>query len=163
MHEEIKCKKSAPSVHNKKMRNPEEIRRAAYLVIGLIGSALALFAVFLRMRDPGSRFKVREADRLKSKGPSPLRLLKGDLGSQKQTRHHKPLLEGHRFDGAPHEILGILPNATEKEIQKAYLELIKRFHPDRIGAPGSREWKDAQSIAAKLNEARNAMLTRLKR
>lgn len=68
------------------------------------------------------------------------------------------LLEGIRINGLPHETLGISPHAREPEIQKAYKDLMKRFHPDRVGPQGSQPWKDAQKIAEALNDARQKML-----
>ena len=48
-------------------------------------------------------------------------------------------------------ILGVLPDATEAEVQAAYLRLIRRAHPDQGGTSG---------LAAQLNAARDAMLRR---
>lgn len=36
----------------------------------------------------------------------------------------------------PHEILGIGPNASKKEIQTAYKEAIKKYHPDKLSHLG---------------------------
>lgn len=32
---------------------------------------------------------------------------------------------------SPHEVLGIAPNASLKEIRAAYLKLVKLYHPDK--------------------------------
>jgi len=141
------------------MASSEDIRHSFYLFQTLIGvgSILAVWLVF-RSSQPKTRFKVREADRKK-----PFR-----FGATIDVTAHaeKPrpaLLTGLRIDGAPHEILGVPSDAGEEEIQEAYLALIKRYHPDRVGRPGSREWNDAQKIASALNEARKSLLTRLKK
>lgn len=36
----------------------------------------------------------------------------------------------------PYEILGIGPNASKKEIQSAYKEAIKKYHPDKVSHLG---------------------------
>lgn len=103
-----------------------------------------------------SKFKINEADL--PKRPKD-RLSHASTTTKKPTA--QPLqLEGFRFDGAAHEILNISKDADEKTIQKAYKELMKRFHPDKVGRSESREWKDAQKIAEKLNLAREEMLAR---
>lgn len=62
------------------------------------------------------------------------------------------------MNAAAHEILGISPSASVEEVQKAYRELMKRYHPDKVGRPGTREWSDAQKIAEAINHARDTML-----
>jgi hypothetical protein len=48
-------------------------------------------------------------------------------------------------------ILGVAPDASEEEVQAAYLRLIRRTHPDQGGTSG---------LAAQLNAARDTMLKR---
>jgi hypothetical protein len=48
-------------------------------------------------------------------------------------------------------ILGVAPDATEAEVQAAYMRLIRRVHPDVGGAAG---------LAAQLNAARDVMARR---
>ena len=36
-----------------------------------------------------------------------------------------------RFYGDPHRVLGLMPEATENELRKAYRRLAMQFHPDR--------------------------------
>jgi DnaJ-domain-containing protein 1 len=54
-------------------------------------------------------------------------------------------------------------HAIEVQIQSAYRELMKRYHPDRVGRPGTREWQDAQGIAEAINRAKRDLLARAKR
>jgi DnaJ-domain-containing protein 1 len=133
------------------------MRQRIYLAIFALGFILVALAIlFRRLGLSGTGFKVRESDRNRGRSSGV-----DALGNAKQARKADPLqLSGFRFDGEPHEILGIAPNATKQEIQDAYHERIKRFHPDKIGKPGSREWNDAQQIAARINEARKTLLAR---
>ena len=48
-------------------------------------------------------------------------------------------------------ILGVAPDASDEEVQAAYLRLIRRVHPDHGGAAG---------LAAQLNAARDTMARR---
>lgn len=76
----------------------------------------------------------------------------------------RPLaLEGIRLDVPPHALLGVPVEAEPEEIQRAHRELMKRYHPDRVGRPDSREWRDAQAIAEALNRARGLLLEAAKR
>ena len=87
--------------------------------------------------------------------------INGPTRERKANAPIEPLrLTGHRFDGTAYEILGVPPTATDAEILRAYKEMMKRFHPDKIGPPGSREWKDAQGIAEAINRAREELLVR---
>ena len=80
------------------------------------------------------------------------------MAQRKEKEKLRLLISGFSFQGAPHEILGVQKNASESEIRKAHRELMKRFHPDKVGRPGSREWVDAQKIAEALNSARETLL-----
>lgn len=107
-----------------------------------------------------SNFKLREAER------ADLKFARGKEAAEKANEPTKkdPLtLGGIVKDGAPHEVLGISALASEAEIQKAYKERMKRYHPDALGPPGSREWNEGTAIAEAINRARLTMLERLKR
>ena len=58
-------------------------------------------------------------------------------------------------------MLGVQKDATELEIRRAHRSLIKRFHPDKVGPQGSKEWYEAQKIAETINNARDEMLKSL--
>ncbi|MCC7440743.1 MAG: DnaJ domain-containing protein [Bdellovibrionales bacterium] len=107
-----------------------------------------------------SGFKHREADRPRPRGPR----TGPELGESRIRTPQKPQqLPGLSLAGEPHQILGVGEDASEPEIQNAYRELMKRFHPDRIGPAGSREWEDAQGIAAALSRARDELLAKRRR
>jgi DnaJ-domain-containing protein 1 len=124
------------------------------IIIGL--GLLGAFIFYAQPSNRPSRFKIREADRPQFPNQSKL----GD--STVRPKVARLLLSGISITGDPHEVLGVPPDATSKEIERAFKELMKRFHPDKIGPPGSREWQDAQEIAAKFNEARQVLLSRAK-
>src|SRR5262249_28052655 len=101
-------------------------------------------------------FKDRESDK---KRPRSFSNPETDRLAQAKVQKSAPLaLGGIRIDGTPHEILGIRAQASPEEIQQAYRDLLKRYHPDTVGRPGSREWQDAQKIAEALNRAKDALL-----
>ena len=128
-----------------------------------IGISVLFILFWLRARgraESESRFKLREADRN-------LKFARGEAATaaaNASTKKNDPLrLDGIVKDGAPHEVLGISALASESEIQKAYKDRMKRYHPDRLGPPGSREWTEGTAIAESINRARIAMLERLKK
>lgn len=129
-----------------------------------IGVGILLLTLWTLARiknDSQSNFKVREAD-LQSKNRTSKN--RSDLASATlKTKNNVFQLTGIRIDGLPHEILGLPAHASEDEIQKTYRELIKRYHPDKVGPPDSPQWQDAQSLADAITQARNQMLQKYKK
>lgn len=120
--------------------------------LGVLAGCVFLIWYF-RSREPGTRFRIREVDLPRSKTSKQDSLAKAKL------EQAVPLaLPGIRIDGAPHEVLGVTKRAKPEEIQRAYRDLMKRYHPDKIGPPGSQPWKDAQRIAEAINHAKDQML-----
>jgi len=128
-----------------------------------LGCVVILFLVIWRTfeKKGESGFKFREAERSKRK------TTKGDSLAQAQLKKKDPhpilQLEGIRTDLPPHEILGVPADAPLAEIERAYRRLMKRYHPDRVGRAGSREWEDAQKIAEAINTARDRMIQQRRR
>jgi hypothetical protein len=126
-----------------------------------VSAFFILLWVYTRVReDSKSRFKLREADR------NDLHFKRGQEAhteANKPSRRESLKLGGIVKDGAAHEVIGISALANEAEIQKAYKEKMKRYHPDALGPPGSREWNEGTEIAEAINRARNTMLEKLKK
>jgi hypothetical protein len=58
----------------------------------------------------------------------------------------------------PHEVLGIHKNATTREIQEAFRDLAKRYHPDRVATLG-KEFQDlANQKFIEIKEAYTIMM-----
>ena len=135
-----------------------------------VGVALVLFLLWrFYPENRRSNFKDRgtgpRANRQPKAGTgkrSPDELAESRIRKDK-TRAGPLRLEGFRFDRAAHEILGISPLASRTEIQSAYREAMKRHHPDRVAAPGSAQWQDAQAIAQAILQARDELFEKAKR
>lgn len=138
------------------MRDPRQLFFALQVLIG----AAFLFAAwrFLRPRSSESNFRVREADLRRGQKPG-----SGEdvLGASRMKRPAEPLrLEGIRLDVPPHQLLGVAPQASTAEIQRAYRELMKRYHPDRVAPVDTPQWREAQRIADAIHRAKEEMLKR---
>ncbi|RYZ67911.1 MAG: J domain-containing protein [Proteobacteria bacterium] len=128
-----------------------------YLVYAAVPLVLG-YLLLKKFNDSASSSQFRRGN---SDLPPTYIQLKNSAARAKSQEPAKPLqLAGFRTDAPPHEILGVTPHASVAEIQRAYKEMMKRFHPDRVGAPGSQAWQDAQPIAEAINRARDLMLKR---
>lgn len=52
-----------------------------------------------------------------------------------------------------YKILGIDPNATDDEVKKAYREMAKKYHPDKVAYLGEEVRKSAEQKLQEVNEA----------
>ena len=71
-----------------------------------------------------------------------------DFTSQKETNKKRSYQQSNRKRSSqsiptPHEVLGITPDASKKEIQNAYKQAIKKYHPDKLSHLG----KDFSNLA----------------
>lgn len=139
-----------------------EKAREIFLWVQLGLGALLFFMVWrYSQKKSESGFGLREADRLKRQKRRNKLNSSDSLAQAKLTprdRDQVLLLEGIRTDLPPHRLLGVSEKASMDEIQRAYRQLMKRYHPDRVGPPGSREWNDAQKIAQALNRAKDTLI-----
>ncbi|MFN3235196.1 MAG: co-chaperone DjlA [Gammaproteobacteria bacterium] len=62
----------------------------------------------------------------------------------------------------PYDVLGISPNASEKEIRKQYRRLMNRYHPDKLMAKGAtaEEIKAASDKTYRIRAAYEDIMTR---
>jgi hypothetical protein len=137
--------------------DPENFQRIQWLLIAVLVYALYRFT---RTREPESGFKPGGPAKRQPASSSASAAASAAATSKKKARM---LLDGVVLTGLPHQILGIREDASEFEIRKAHRNLIKRFHPDKVGPEGSREWYEAQRAAEAINGAREAMLSKLAR
>jgi preprotein translocase subunit Sec63 len=70
-------------------------------------------------------------------------------GSGKRTCHDS---EATR-ETDPYKILGVRPGASQEEIKKAYYELVKQYHPDRVNSLGPELQALAREKTTQLNRA----------
>lgn len=58
-----------------------------------------------------------------------------------------------KINKSPYEILGINENATKEEIQKAYKDKVKQYHPDKVSHLGEELQKIANEKFLEIKEA----------
>jgi DnaJ-domain-containing protein 1 len=148
--------------------DPVLIRKLFYFTEFMMFSVIVAAIVYFTRKRDESKFKLREADRFKGQ---PMRTPEGrlkllgkptdPLRDAKMKRNEPLRLTGISISGSPEQILGLSPNPTEAQVQKAYRDLMKRYHPDLVGRPDSREWQDAQKIAEALNRAKDELLKKI--
>ena len=57
----------------------------------------------------------------------------------------------------PHEVLGIEPSASMKEIQTAYREAVQKYHPDKVSHLGEEFQEMAQKRFVEIQDAYDAL------
>lgn len=71
------------------------------------------------------------------------------------------LLIGHAFDtdwfqlrrDNPYAVLGLTPDASADEVERAYRRLISQYHPDRLSGVADELRKQAETKAGEINRA----------
>ncbi|CAI4044641.1 hypothetical protein SUVZ_10G1250 [Saccharomyces uvarum] len=73
---------------------------------------------------------------------------------QQQQRHQAPPPgPSHNPQKDYYKVLGVAPAATSKEIRKAYLNLTKKYHPDKIKANHNDKEETIHETMSQINEA----------
>jgi len=84
---------------------------------------------------------------------------KMELGEEKKEAKPKAVVDtGKDY----HAILGVASDATEKEIKAAFKKLAEKYHPDKVRHLGKEIIDVAARNMRELNEARDALMKRLK-
>ncbi|WP_298579541.1 DnaJ domain-containing protein [uncultured Luteimonas sp.] len=82
------------------------------------------------------------------------------------------LLIGHAFDagwigggggGASYRALGLSPEATDDEIDRAYRRLMSQYHPDKVAGAAPELREQAEKKAREINAAYDRIMSRRRR
>ena len=114
--------------------------------IGWIDDGVVLFTLVYLIRYgrlPNFFFKKQSPFKQPSDGETT------DFASNKKSNRANRASDGKRqasqhVPKTPYDILGIHPNASKKDIQTAYKEAIKKYHPDKLSHLGE-EFSDLAS------------------
>ena len=68
-------------------------------------------------------------------------------------RDHSEIAKPDKAPGHYYEVLGLQNGATKNEVQQAYRDLVKVWHPDRFSADDERLRRKAEAKLRELNEA----------
>lgn len=129
-----------------------------YLQAVFLLLVFGLVAFYVRQSNRASQFKLREADRMAAKKKKARGEITNAPPAPKTSSEKMRALPGIDISGSPAEILGVSNDASIKEINRAYRDLMKRYHPDKIGRAGSAQWQEAQKIAEAINHARDVLI-----
>src|SRR4051812_35773988 len=97
-----------------------------YLSQIALGAILVVGLIWTQKKSPQSAFKLREADRVKNYAfpRFPQAVPKSSERPRPSPRKGPPLkLSGIVIDGPAHEVLGVHPGASSREVQKAWRDL----------------------------------------
>lgn len=77
-----------------------------------------------------------------------------EIRANKRTRETaKETRQSSHDETDPYVILGIRHGASQEEIKKAYYELVKQYHPDRVNSLGPELQELARKKTSQLNRA----------
>ena len=72
-------------------------------------------------------------------------------------RHGGPRTGGSGGPKSPHEVLGVSPNASMKEIHSAYRRLVQQYHPDKVSHLGVEIQETARRKFVEIQSAYEAL------
>ena len=109
--------------------------------VGWIDDSLVLFAIYHLIRHgelPWFLFKKKRVGGTeKSSGkPGQATYKNADQNPGQKEKNQNGSGNGTPCFKSNHEVLGVPPDATWEEIQKAYKERIKQYHPDKVSHLG---------------------------
>ncbi|CAI8496329.1 unnamed protein product [Hanseniaspora opuntiae] len=89
----------------------------------------------------------------------------GNTGGHRGQRHQAPPPEHSQFSKEKdyYKILNTSPKATEKEIRKSFLNLIKKYHPDKLSNLSDDEKVKMEETVHNINEAYEVLYDEQKR
>lgn len=81
------------------------------------------------------------------------------------------LLIGHAFDtdwfqlrrDSPYAVLGLTPEASDADVERAYRRLISQYHPDRLDGAATELRRQAEVKAREINGAYDRIRTQRQR
>lgn len=137
--------------------NPKWIADHFAQIQGMLLIGFIILGYFTwKKSNPGSKFKVRESDQPLSNR------IKENIAPTKKNEPPK-FLPGVRLHGEPHEVLGIREGADEVEVNRAFKELMKKYHPDKIQSVAPDQQKFYQDAATQINRAKEKMIDSIRK
>jgi len=145
--------------------DPEKLRTWFYFAQIGLGGTLVLGLLWLRAESGPPDFGTETRTyRNRDYGQESLYLLergripwarRGLLRKRRLLR-----LSGSRLMGLPTRSWESLRTPKRPRSKRLIASFMKRYHPDLVGRPGTREWNDAQKIAEAINRAKEEMLAK---
>jgi DnaJ-domain-containing protein 1 len=140
--------------------NPTHFKLAQ---LGTLVLFLVVAWLIFRPKQGPSQFKNRESDRAPQPKSRPHSQRSDSLANAKMKIPTPPRAHpGLNLNGKPHEILGVPLHASESEIQSAFREKMKAYHPDSRSTQSPEQQAIAHEISQKLLKAREELLLQLR-
>lgn len=127
----------------------------------LVVSLFVLGYRYITARNTKSNFRVREYDKNSKSRTLESAIPRSDEREEPRAQARPKSLPPHFSNAkAPHEVLGIHPNSSQRQIQKAYRNLMKRYHPDKLVGLSPDQIQANEKIAMQINMAKDQMMKR---